>query len=315
MFTTHPDWDQWEVLAEECAAQTYRDFQIVVVTPFLKTLTSSVVGRTLKLSAGDGGYTFTSPRDTPWRRERLFCAASARNSGLIYARGDLVVSLDDGVTFGPEFLDCIAEWWRRGLCAVPMYQCEDGVMEARWTWFCAQERESVIMSATAPNHGEPCHCGLNTYPLEAAIALNGYDEHFDGVRGLEDMNWSRRLIRHSVASVLDRNLIVTAHPSGDYPPEILDVDNQSARCCNPTYTLSMTRGLVANRTPYTKDEIESILHCFYWHDGRCGYWQDKQDCPLPWGGTGHPVAQRIMVDEAYPETFDLAAARRAAGVE
>jgi hypothetical protein len=307
-FVLYPDWDLWELLARTLAAQTFADFEVVAVTPYVKDAT-------LALGELRQRCTVVPPRDTPWLRERLFAVCSARNTGLIYARGACILGVDDCLTFPPDFLERIAAWWERGLCAAAFYRHENSPglepVDARWPWLKLNRgaRDSWTI------HGEPYPSGpVFAYPLETAIAVNGFDEHFDGARGLEDTGFSRRLISQGVSFVMDRNIVISTYDAKSFSPDIMR-DRQHVRCCNITHVLSLQHGDVANRVPYTTEEVYQVLNCPYWReDARCG-WYVGYGCDSHAWPSGHPIARRIMVDEGYQDLFDLTAARKEIGNE
>jgi hypothetical protein len=303
-FTHHPDWNQFDVLARCLEAQSHRDFQLVVVTPFVGEAGSTLRGRVENL-------TVVAPRDTPWRRARMFAVASARNTGLVHARGDWTLVVDDCSEFGPDFLARIVEWGRRGYGVAVMYRAADGrVNDTRVKLFESRARggDTVFI-----RHGnEPTPHGYVSFPTQLAEDVNGYDEiRYDGARGLEDMNFARRLIHRGVTFVMDRHVFATLHDHLGYPEEVIANEDQVARCCNTAHALS--RMGPANRERYTAEEKQKILHCMYWRSsGRCGF--HGRACAYPaWAADGHPVAREVLLGD-QEELFDLAAARRANGL-
>lgn len=300
-YAHHPEWNHFDQLARHLSEQTFRDFELVVVTPFVEEARQALDGRVDRLVV-------VQPRDTPWRRERMFAVSSARNTGLVHARGDTVLVIDDCFEFETDFFACVARWAQKGF-AVAVMDCKaDGAKnDSRWPIFEARARgkESIILRRKDDLTPQGCMA----FPLDAAIAINGYDERFDGARGLEDMNFPRRLMLRGVPFVMDRSITIRRHDHIGYPEEIIANENQNARCCNPTHVLAQMGE--ANRVRYTADEKDKILHCMFWRDdGKCGYYNHASDCAYPtWAKSGHPVALRIMLGDEE-ELFDLAAARR-----
>lgn len=303
-FTHHPDWDQFDVLARWLERQTFRDFELVVVTPFPDDARATLSGRVERL-------TIVPPRNTPWRRERMFAVASARNTGLVHARGDWILTLDDACEFEPDFLGRVAGWADHGCGVSVMYRKNGEIIDGRWSMFeqAARGGESVIIRG----QDHPVPYGYIAFPLAAAIAINGYDElRFDGARGLEDMNFARRLMVHGVPFAMDRRIFASLHDTIGYPEEIIANEEQNARCCNTAHVLSQMGP--ANRARYTTDEKRQVLNCKFWRDdGKCGYHSFRHACAYPsWAKDGHPVARRILLGDEE-ELFDLAVARQAVG--
>ena len=300
-FTHHPEWDQFEVLGQQLAKQTYRDFELVVVSPF-----APEAGRTLVRYVDR--LTVVEPRSTPWQRARLFAAASARNTGLMHARGAWVLVVDDCCEFEPDFLERVIYYADRGFGVAVMYKRDGQIIDPRWATFnqIAKGAEWIVIG-----EGGTVPYGFVSFPIDRAVAINGYDElRFDGARGLEDMNFARRLMHHGLKFVMDQRIMATLHDHLGYPEEVIDNENQTARCCNTAHALSQMGP--ANRTRYTAEEKQKILNCMFWRaDGKCGFHRFRHDCAYPkWAASGHPIARRILENDEE-ELFDLAAARQA----
>lgn len=301
-FTHYPDWNQFEFLGRQLGEQTYRDFELVVVTPFVEEAR-------LALQSVER-LTVVEPRSTPWRRAKMFAVASARNTGLVHAKGDWVLTIDDCCEFGPDLLERVVGWAAKGVATSVMYRRPNGgeIHDARWRGFLklSAGKDHVILSGNM----QPTPQGYISFPVAAAVKVNGYDElRFDGARGLEDLNFSRRLMLSAgVAFAMDRNIIVGLHDHVGYPEEIIDNEDQNARCCNTAHAMAQMGE--ANRVRYTADEKKKILNCMYWKGGgKCGF--HGHPCAYPkWAEHGHPVALRVLNNDEE-ELFDLAAARAA----
>lgn len=303
-FTHHPEWNQFEVLGRQLAKQTYRDFELVVVTPFNTDAVSGLIHYVDRL-------TVVEPRDTPWRREKMFAVASARNTGLIHARGAWVVVIDDCVELEPDFLTRVVEYADRQMGVAVMYKKDGQVIDPRFSLFkqMAGKAESVVIRGTQG----PVPYGFISFPMKAAIAVNGYDElRFDGARGLEDMNFARRLMQRGVPFAMDQRIMATLHDHLGYPPEIIDNEAQNARCCNTAHHFSLGN-VVANKARYTAEQKQQVLNCMFWKgDGRCNF--HGKPCAYPkWAAAGHPVARRVLENDEEG-LFDLAAARKEVGL-
>ena len=145
------------------------------------------------------------PKPTVWQGpHRLtskdwFALCNARNTGLCYATGQQVVFFDDCTVLDEDFL----RWhWRAG---------EKGVGHAGS--FRSYTRASVRDAKVVDGEFHPGGIkdirgedfrtayggwlwGLNMgFPLEAALAVNGYDEKYDGQAGSEDCDFGVRLDR------------------------------------------------------------------------------------------------------------------------
>lgn len=304
-YTLHPRWNQYEVLDRCLREQTYRDFELIAVTPFVED--AQAVLR-------HAGYPAraVSPRDTPWRRARTRCSASARNTGLVLARGDYTACIDDCLEFGSDYLERIHDFLQRGIGVATLSLDGEGKrIDGR-----EQGLPEGFAVAIGPDIPQPQ--GIVAFPTEVGLDINGWDEHFDGGYGLEDVDFGLRLQRSGMVFALDRHIAVRLHAAQSLSVAVVAEDHiptdpgrSTVRCCNSAYVLARESGrLRANEWIYGHEEIERRLCCFMLHETRCGYWSDGIECPyLHFSRNGHPVARRIMVDERYPETVNLQAER------
>jgi DNA-binding transcriptional LysR family regulator len=306
-FLRHPDWNQYTKLADWLSAQTYRDFEVICVTPFPQetTILASLEQTTIAVP----------PRDTPWLRAKTRCSASARNTGLIHARGEYVVALDDCCEIAPDHLERVASWLERGIGVATLSANADGKL--------IDGRLPIIGDYAAVLTREAVALGLVAFPTELGLDLNGWDEHFDGGYGLEDADMGVRLARAGLGMALDKHIYAKLHdttclsPLAVAPDDLADDPVRSnVRCCDSAFVLARESGIRrVNEVPYTREQIERRLNCFLLHGDKCGYWLDKQPCAYPHlARGGHPVARRIMLDEGYPETVDLRAERKKVGL-
>ena len=291
---------QYDLLAQALLEQTYHDFEVIVVdevNPLPRSELAWFLGDRVR---------FMRPRPTPWRQQYAFAPASARNTGLTWARGRVIVALDDCYSFGPYFLERIAALTDRDQYPVIAHRPLGGTAE---TYVVEAPRELP----SAQRHG-----GLITYPIAAAEVINGWDERFDGVRAREDWDHFDRLRAVGVHFVTDPAIYVTTHP---HRP----CERRALRCIPLAWHLAQTRlaaGEVRGNAPWSDAELAAWTHCPHASPATdnpgmmCAVNPDGPNCVV-YGGTGEPCgpAARELI-ETYERTpwFDLAVARRQNGV-
>ena len=162
----------YDLLADSLRAQTLPrdDFEVVIVDKF-----NPPPRRELGF-LGDR-VRFYRPRPTPWTERGFFAAAAARNTGLIHARGDVVLALDDGWELGPRTLERVAHHAAAGRYVVPQLR----------------DRGGGVQRFRAPGMSDDLPGGILAFPLAAAVGINGVCERYDGCAGYEDVDFSRRL--------------------------------------------------------------------------------------------------------------------------
>lgn len=278
----------YDLLAQCLEAQTFSDYEIIVVDA-LNTLPRREIEHAVRRSSG--GARFLRPRATPWVRMGAFAVASARNTGLTWVQGGTVVGLDDCWSIGPRYLARIAELAAEGRYAT-------ATLSMTGTAYPPQPPGEVPADQ---------YCGgLTSYPLAAAVAINGWDERFDGGKGGEDCDFFDRLRRSGVRFVRDAEVAAVGHPHDGR--QLLH-----PQCHKLVCELGLRRRLAGRlraNEPWTHDELDAFENC-----GRT-----KQECELD----GYPCIcaapetmreRAIRLEYESRSWFDLAAARVANGLE
>lgn len=285
------DLGQYDLLAASLAAQVdaagapFTAYELVVVDK-VNPLPRPELARV----RCDGGVRQVRPRATPWTRAGAFAPNAARNTGLALARGDVVCGLDDGYELAPGYLARCA-----GLAA-----------GGRYAAAMLRQRDASVAYPPQPQGpvgaGEAVG-GVCCYPLAAAVAVNGWDERFDGCSG-GDIDFTARLRAAGVAFVRDPAVAVTGWDHGArawaHP-----------RCWRLALHLAERRradGDLRANAPWTAAELAAWAACA----------RRTDDCPLtgfPCDHIGMSLAHEIMVGYESGEWFDLAAARAAVADE
>lgn len=161
--------------------------------------------------------------------------SAAKNTGILWADGELCVSCDDAEFFPPQML---ARYWHhykergrymhalhkrlRSLVLDDVYKGrpkypligDEYVNDHRW-----QKLHNGV--ATAHRHGSLCFAGTS-FSLEDALQLNGYNERMDGCKSLEDTDFGNRLRLLGRSFAIDPQgfLYILDHPSYANTPTI-----------------------------------------------------------------------------------------------
>jgi glycosyltransferase involved in cell wall biosynthesis len=225
--------------------------------------------------------------------------AGARNTAAAYARGELLVFVDDCIELLPSFLEAVAELYARGkiptralfTTAVPLSRgkiptCKllrsgtFGAVDPVWrNKGCPTDLTEWELSGQAG--------GVFVIPREVFLYFNGFDENFDGNWGCEDQEFWQRIDRAKLPRVGRADLAVLCWLHSRPPPRGM------VRRCRELYAqwaYSSSR-LDANRglSDEVLDELRAALPC----EPTCSL------CQAP------DRAQQIETYRTIPAEFDL----------
>lgn len=159
---------------------------------------------------GRFSYRHVAPKPSPWQgpyrktKSDYYDLCGARNTGIALARGTHVTLVDDCTVVDELWLQCHARAAKRGICLAGAFR----------SYTRAEiENGRVVRGELHPmgvdSRGEATKkCsgswlfGLNcSFPVEAALKVNGYDEKYSGQGGSEDCNYGIRLEKFGCTTV------------------------------------------------------------------------------------------------------------------
>ena len=249
-------------------------------------------------------------RSTPFKDEKLLRICSPKNTGILLARGTHVVFTDDCQVLPKTGLARLAQWAEKGFGATTNYEkrifAKDG--NHRVTGSDLRGVQLGVHAGTGRNVSTRAigFLGgtLSMLPLEALLALNGWDEGFDGSRQLEDGDMIVRLGLYGQKMAYENRNTVVEYEVGNYDKNV--VRTQPIKC-NGAYAQHVWKqNRVLANTGYDAETIERMA----WGDcirltegGRCS--PHNGECTH----LGNPEQlARIFTDERL--VFDLREERK-----
>jgi hypothetical protein len=309
-------------IADDLARQTFRDFELVIVDGLHAERAGSLAGR----------YPFpivhVPPKQSAMVRARRCAISAYKNTALALARGELVVPLDDGCTIDERFLErCWLAWDKDRVCLSALCDCvhDDGSPRAGAEHYDSRriylDESGRCVGPVGGNVMVPPMHGLTAFPLEAALEVNGYDEMFDGSRGLEDMDMGIRLQRAGYRIALSREHRAGLFKQGAWSEHVFGDngggddnpvrDETFVKCSQTTLRVRLDERLAgqvrANDRPWTAAEWSRVApRCMHLtHDNCCALFTDrKSPCPF----VGHCADREhpgLRVLREAPPVFDL----------
>jgi len=205
------DWELFTPTIESLKKQTMMDFELVVVDALHHERSERFRNADLPFKVKH--IPFTS-KESRWLKHGIYNNVQQRNKGIIYSDGELVVFAADCCEFSPQAMEYYWYWHKEGLMPQAVFRYNKGgkplydgknelIRDHRW--------DELDKSST----GKITYTWTNWFreygavPMEALLKINGFDELFDGSKGLEDVEIGVRLALIGYGKyVLDQHLYV-----------------------------------------------------------------------------------------------------------
>ena len=242
-----------------------------------------------------------------WMDNRRWNICGTVNTGIIHAKGELLVRIDDCSEFERDYLKKFWEGYQSGYFPMAMHI---RYLEGKPAYLDDEYRKKGYESSTSVNFGyknalEPnrdeilkkvfgegglirdtrynyvkdaggrmtahinWYYGYSSISLNEALKINGYDELFDGDRGLSDVDFGSRLelVGNKNKFILDINHQVIEHEHKSVPESLVDV-KKNIKCNYAIYLTNRNKNKWrANSNILSEEDIEYIrneslkFHC------------------------------------------------------
>jgi hypothetical protein len=252
------------------------------------------------------------------------CAISAyKNTALAHMRSPLAITIDDGAVLPATYLANVLEAWEeRKEMLSSMCQILNGteIIDSRQVFL---ESDGKVVGPIVGDARIPSMYGYAALPLEGVLAVNGYDEMYDGSRGIEDMDMGIRLQKAGYRIALDRTHTMQLLPHGAWSRKVFGQnicgnggDNTCVKCCQTTINLRLSEILSgdvqANRRAWDDEKWSKVRpRCYLLSGNRCSL--SWQTCPYygSFSDREHPGLQSLI---DHPPIFDMTEERRNNGI-
>lgn len=293
-YVEHPSWHVLDKVVEDLSCQTFQDFELIIVDG----VASRHKSWTPKIEHQfDILHMSPSPRSV-WVLARKSAISAYRNTGIAAARGELIINLDDCGELPWNLTEQFYHAWKR-----------DGVLPGLCWPEQRDHREPGLVEV--PTQG---HYGFGSYPRELAFDLNGYDELYDGGQGLEDVDWTHRVLKQAQQRLLYLPGFYI-HDQSKHSEEALDLGQPIVKCCNLAWRWSRVKNddaranvvsIVSKRSQY--DAFETLLGpCeLLSSEGRCKHHAERYECGYLKAGFAdrqHPYARILLKHHQF--SFEL----------
>lgn len=136
-----------------------------------------------------------------WRQKRP-CLSNARNTALIWAKGSQIIFFDDCcVNMVNDLVEKHLKWGEKGYAVAGAWYTHP---DPPYGW---ESRQTMVKEPQVVIGGW-LYGGHMSFPLEAVLKVNGFDEWYDGEQGCDDVDCGIRLSRAGCQVIYDPSLYV-----------------------------------------------------------------------------------------------------------
>lgn len=206
-----------------------------------------------------------------WYDKGYVYISAAKNTGIIYADGELLITCDDGEFFPDHVLDLYWQSFKGGhyLHAVHKrmknIECQDGLPKfpIQGEFYINDHRfEHIKYKKRFHNYGTWTYAGTS-FSLSDALKLNGFNERMDSCKSLEDCDFGNRLSKlgRNFVMDLDGYVYILDHKSymDEDPEKIKEIKNLIALENYGIYRWPDELGEIeANKFPITDTHLEIV---------------------------------------------------------
>ena len=196
-------------IVKKCLArQTFRDFEWLVCTPKPDEMAKEI---------GDAVIDVTILEDPPKKEGDYYTLNAGWNNGIKHARGELFVTIQDGLWFDPNLLQNLWDHYhdKPKSCVTAIGNQYDQMKNGK-PENCVWHDPRVTMKPetyyqVAPNEMEFC---LASVPMIGLYEVGGFDETFDKYAALGEKELCYRLLRRNYSFWIDKSIEYRAihHP-------------------------------------------------------------------------------------------------------
>ncbi|GAG90253.1 unnamed protein product, partial [marine sediment metagenome] len=257
---------------DSLAKQTFKDFEVILVDALhgqKKPYDFSNLSFPIK-------HIPIHPNHRFWLDMKRWNVCGTLNTGIIHAEGELIVRIDDCSEFEPDFLQRFWDGYQSDYFPLAMHirylggkparlnkeYREEGYEAKHSESFEKEEKlktlkriygeEGLIRDSRYPVVKERggrmigpnnWYYGYSSASLEALLKINGYDELFDGVKSLEDVDAGSRLTMAGYGGkfLLDVDHQVIEHEHKPIPENLITKETKPIKCNYAIYLLNQIK--------------------------------------------------------------------------
>jgi len=193
----------FEYALQSLKEQTFRDFEYIIVDGYYNIRKNEILNLINKIGV-DFPILYIPDKPCRWRGQRpQIC--NARNTALIFAKGEYIIQVDDCTRMPIDWIEKHLIYLKKGYLVAGAwigYQIIDSHGKGIEGCYGPEYRTTIVKESkeVGPEwfYGQNC-----SYPLEPILDINGFDEILDGEMGQEDISLAIRLVRNGHKIIYD----------------------------------------------------------------------------------------------------------------
>jgi len=188
---------------ESLKNQTYKDFEYIIVDGLYNSRKDEVE-KTIKDADVSFPVLYIPDKPTRWKGKRP-ALCNGRNTALIFAKGEYIVHHDDNAKLPENWIEKHVQWLEKGYLVAGnwlAYQYTDKGGKGTIGIFGWEYRSTVVKEPIETTGGW-LYGGNFSFPLKAALEVNGFDEDLDGEMGQDDVSFGIRAERRGYKTMYD----------------------------------------------------------------------------------------------------------------
>jgi len=263
-YTAFPNTHLFELTMRSLREQTFRDFEVVVADVNYDERKDY-----FKENPEDFPINHVKIKPNVWIPFNHFAISTTKNTCLLHAKGGIVASIGSCVRFDKHFVEKVVEGVEDGNCIISRFSIERG--------------DEIVFKDLRPDDAVSVH-GNVAASMEDWLLINGYDEMYDGSKGIEDCDVGERLLRaEKEIKMIDGGVVYEDHITC-YP--LLTKSPRFQKCQFLWWTISADRKqIAANKNSLTDLEYDYLQSCKYGdtrrfclRNLRCMYCSEDFEC-------------------------------------
>jgi hypothetical protein len=204
--------------------QTFRDFELVYVDTYYEENKERVsrLSPSFRLK-----HVPVHPKHRYWYDQGYTYIAAAKNTGILYADGELCVTCDDAELFPLTLLHDYWQYYKaQGVLLHAFHKRMKNITSVRDGKIMYPITGEIYINDMRASGKEILYhvhgswlCAGTSFPLAVGLALNGFNERMDGYKSLEDNDFGIRMAMYGCKFVIDKHAFVYIldHPHYDQP--------------------------------------------------------------------------------------------------